>query len=94
MPIYYILIVILIVFLVISLLTSLLFNPIFWVFIGLYILYVGYKRRQIIKKMNEYQNEYTTSEEEYYSNTNQNHTSGNDDIIDVSYTVIDEEDND
>lgn len=87
----------LVVFTIFSIFIGLIQSPIFWLIVGVAIVYGMIKRYLLIKQMEEYINnnkENTTQQRssEYYRTT-QETSHSSDDVIDVDYEVVDEETN-
>lgn len=100
MPFYYVLLIILIIFVVISIFLNLLTSPITWIVIGALVLWSWIRRYLYAKKLEEFNKEFTKrtqqKKEYYYENKDNTYTQrdSSDDVIDVNYTVVDEENGD
>ncbi len=93
MGIYYGLLAVLILILVLSLFLQLLFSPIVWVIILLVWGYGTYKKKQFVKKVEDYQKQYNQQRQQYSQQTTSTSSSANDDVIDVDYRVVEEDNN-
>lgn len=100
MPFYYVVLVILVIVIIVSVFLNLLFNPIVWIIIGGLMLWSWIRRYLYAKKLEEFNKEFTKrtqqKKEYYYENKDNtyNQRGANDDVIDVNYTVVDEENGD
>lgn len=95
MPVFYIVIVILIVILIITVLLNLLFNPIVWMVIAALMIFVTVRRYLYQKQLEDYKKEFakkTQEKKEYYYSNQSSQTRSNDDVIDVNYKVVDDND--
>lgn len=103
MPFYYIIIIILIIVVVISLILNLLTNPFVWIIIAGLVIWSWIRRYLYARQLEEYNKEFekrTQQAKEYYYGSGQekqyyhDDNSSNGDVIDVDYTVVDEENGD
>lgn len=96
MPLFYVLILTLIVVVFISLILNLLFNPVTWIIIGILLIASMIRRYLYRKQLEDFNKEFkkraAEKKQQYYQKTDSHRRQSNDDIIDVDYEIVDEDD--